>query len=167
MRKQAPRIVFYAPPKFHAAHLVPVLNKIAESSEWEVILVGEFDNFWGFDAYSRLRFIPLFKSYDLFISTELLIPWWIRCKCIYFGHGVGPKLKYQSSPKIKKFDASFAPCEPIYIAHKYIINDVYKVGLPLLDNSARTSLFVGDMVSYFGLDPKYKIIVYVPSYVSS
>ena len=41
-------IVFYAPVKFHAVHLLPVINRMKDNPKVKISLVGDFDDFEAF-----------------------------------------------------------------------------------------------------------------------
>jgi CDP-glycerol glycerophosphotransferase (TagB/SpsB family) len=52
---------------------------------------------------------------------------------VFFGHGIGPKLTYQSNPKLQLFDYLFVPCKPMYDIQKKLSAKAIPIGLPIID----------------------------------
>ena len=82
---------------------------------------------------------------------------------MFFGHGIGPKLNYQSIDKLAKFDYLFTACLPIHNTQSELFNPkkIYKVGLPILDNLQVDS---HEIQSFFTLDNSKPTIIYAPSW---
>ncbi|GAA6174003.1 hypothetical protein NBRC116592_36730 [Colwellia sp. KU-HH00111] len=127
-------IILNAPFKHHSVHLEPIIPHLIESKEYNVILIGTFNEYKGIKSYDSLTDLPIHKHYDIYISTEFVFPpWWLITKKVFFGHGIGPKLGYQGESALDFFDYSFAPCQPIFDLHSQRDVNVKKIGLPLLD----------------------------------
>ena len=167
--KPRPTIVLYSPVSYQARHLYPVIQYLVDNMHWEVILIGDFDCNFGCAHYSRLRYFPLYKSIDVFISTELISPWWFDGKKIFFGHGVGPKIEYQERYLSSDFDISFSPCVPAYQAHSgsgVKEKTCYRVGLPVLDSYIRGKKKIKkkDICDALGIESNRPLLIYAPSW---
>ena len=167
--KQSPRVVFYSPASFQARHLYPVVQYMIEHTPWEIFLIGDFDNKFNCANFTRLRYFPLYKNIDIYISTELISPWWFDGKKIFFGHGIGPKMEYQERYNSSDFDVSFSPCMPAYNAHsdsEHSGKESYKIGLPVLDLyiNKKVKLKKEEICDLLGIDVNKPILVYAPSW---
>jgi hypothetical protein len=155
-------LVFYAKEEFHAKHFYPLLMKLQNVPDFEIHLVGEFEPIFDAKYYSRLKYISLRYRYSLFFTTTLSLPWNIVAKTIYFGHGVGPKLDYNSEKLVSNFDYCFCSCEPIYQVQSALNEKCFKVGLPILE--LKSNIDRSFILSTFNLTGNKPIIVYVPSW---
>lgn len=154
-----PKILLIAPVEHHSIHLEPLIDKILQSKAIAVTVIGPFLNRIGVDTISDIESIKIYNTYDLIVTTDFeLIPWWLNGKTLFFGHGVGPKLNYQTNHQINTFDYIFCPCKPIYDSQKNSDGLVYRIGLPILDSLVRM-LELSERSS----DQKIKI-VYAPSW---
>jgi hypothetical protein len=105
---------------------------------------------------ATLEDIPKNIVIDLLVSSDpKCFPYYFRGKAIYFGHGIGPKMNYQITSDIEKFDYIFSPCKYFYdeFCKALPLNKVVSVGLPILDEK------VGE--------PIRKIILYAPSWCNN
>lgn len=162
-------ITFYAPVKFHALHLLPIIEELISRSELKISLVGCFDDFpqlKSLPLYNSLNSLPIHQKYHAFIMTEIDLPWALQGKLIFFGHGIGPKLTYQSGSGLNSFDAIFSPCEAIFNAQRDLPVQLFKVGLPLLDNLKLTSKKKELIENKFQLNKNLPTIIYAPSWHS-
>lgn len=160
-------VVFVVPAKFHAEHLYPVIEKLMLDSTIKVHLVGQFDKNFGLEVvyhYSNYDELSLFTKYSVFVLTGLNLPWQFAGKTVFFGHGIGPKLKYQVSKEIAQFDHIFAPCEAIYEVQKNLGPKVHKVGLPLLDKYIGQGVKKLGVLESFKFDSENLTICYAPSW---
>jgi len=171
--KRSPRVVFYSPASFQAQHLYPVIQHIIDQNvQWELVLIGDFDSKFGVCYYNQLSDFPIYKTIDIYISTEMVLPWWLDAIKIFFGHGVGPKIDYQEKYRTSGFDISFSPCLPIYKAHLKPRNrnkaEPCKIGLPVLDAYINGSVKIKKsfICDFFQVPTNQPILVYAPSWNS-
>tara|TARA_R110000868_G_scaffold159_2_gene1532 strand:+ start:90344 stop:91312 length:969 start_codon:yes stop_codon:yes gene_type:complete len=154
-------VIFYSPAAFQANHVLPVINNLVVDGVVSVVLVGSFDKIKGCDYYSKIDDLPFFGKYSLYIATDLCFPpAWMSVKTVFFGHGVGPKLDYQSDSSLRYFDYSFTACRPIHEVHKKSGISLVKVGLPILDNLG----CVNGMGNGLNSTLNKPLIVYAPSW---
>ena len=76
-------IVFYAPVKFHALHLLPVIHEMQNNPFFKITLVGCFEDIEtlsGLPKFPFLNELPIYNRYDVFIMTEITLPWGLRGK---------------------------------------------------------------------------------------
>jgi len=161
-------IVFNAPNKSHFAHIAPVISKLIEDmpSHINIIITCSSDieihhpNITHLFSSTQL---PLWKRIDLFITTEFDVPYWLKTRTIFFGHGIGPKLTYQTSRELSSFDHIFTACQPIHEAQQEVVGSekIIKIGLPILDE---ISPKLEAIESYHQLDKHKKTILYAPSW---
>jgi hypothetical protein len=161
-------IVFYAPKLFHYAHISGVVEEIAcHANSFEVIVICpekielDSDNIKKISSSEELA---LWRKVDLFITTEFYaVPYWLTTCSIFFGHGIGPKLDYQSPELLSQVDYLFSPCEVFYNYQSKIVDPdkIFKVGLPVLDNKGENDF---DVYGYFDISTDKPLIVYAPSW---
>lgn len=162
-------IIFYAPYPFHAAHLMPVVDRLKSRSDIGLFLIGAFDRVSehsGIRVYPDVFAIPLYEPISAYVSTEFgKEPWWLDSPRVFFGHGVGPKLNYAEHVKLQAYDYSFAACTPVYDVHSANAKGlkVEKIGLPMLDHLVVDS---ESIIRQFGFESERKTIVYAPSWCS-
>lgn len=162
-KKEKINIVFYSPYKFQSCHILPVIQLFCESDSYHVYLVGDFKrDFTSATYFPSSKYLSLMKKYSLFITTEIIFPWKIKTKTIYFGHGVGPKLDYNSSSVFKNFDYCLCPCKPFYNMQSKINRNCIKIGLPLIDEPSSYSREM--LINEFNLNDKLPSIIYAPSW---
>ena len=160
-------IVFVVPASFHAEHLYPVIDALMLDKSVRLHLVGPFNKSYGsggvkhYDSYDGLS---LFYRYSLFILTGLNLPWQFEGKTVFFGHGIGPKLKYQISNEIKQFDYVFAPCSSIFEVQKNLGPEVFKVGLPLLDKFTSPRHVSSELSALLAMEVGKPTLCYAPSW---
>ena len=159
------RIIFFCPASHHLIHILPVIKLINAQINAKIYIVTKAKiNMEGVKFYTRLRQLPI-RIYDLYIATEIALPPpWVIAKKIFLGHGVGPKMGYQSNSKIRTFDYSFAPCKPIYDEHKKLGITVIKSGLPILDKFMNEKKGIKDFLDKIKIDNRYKTLIYLPSW---
>ena len=135
-RTSKKHIVFFSPTIYQAAHLEPVISILCSLPHIKVSLVGEFEH-WNSNqlkTYSCFDELPFSEKYDVFVLTEIRNPTNYAGLKVFFGHGIGPKLTYQSNPKLQLFDYLFVPCKPIYDIQKKLSSKAIPIGLPIIDN---------------------------------
>ncbi len=155
-------IVFFAPVYYQARHFSNVIKALEKERKYSIHLVGEFERIFEATYYPSGKYLPLYKKYALFITTEQVIPWKINTKCIYFGHGIGPKLDYNSSKKLRNFDYCFCSCKPIFDVQMKINNNCRKIGLPILES--KSNLSKEKILDKFSLKNDKPLILYAPSW---
>ena len=178
-------IIIYCSRNFHALHLVDAANNLSKCFGIRVFIVCPDEIVLPINERVILltcnlndfsRSIPV----DLFITTENDdLPYYLSCKSIYFGHGIGPKLNYQLGRNLLAYDYIFCPCQFFYDSMKDVVgeNKVRRIGLPLLDQNYLGEIsniilyaptwseglkYVSDVVEVIGLlatIPGYRIIV--------
>jgi hypothetical protein len=165
-------IVFDAPHKFHFSHVEPVINKLIQSYEkdYKIIVIcaestqTQHDNITYLTSIEQLTF---WQKIDLFVTTEFYreLPFWLTTKAIYFGHGIGPKLNYQTQELLAPFDFIFAPALPFYELQKKLFpaDNIFKVGLPMLDQITSDT---NKIEQHFSLNSDLPTLVYAPSWCS-
>ncbi len=162
-------IVFYAPIKFHATHLLPVIHQMMTNTKFRITLVGDFDDFdtlKSLPLYQYLNDLPIRQKYHIFVMTEITLPWGLRGKKVFFGHGIGPKLNYQTSIELNSFEAIFIACQAIYDAQQSLKPELFKIGLPLLDAPKLTKQKSSQIHSLFNANNTKPNIIYAPSWSS-
>ncbi|MDF1643116.1 MAG: CDP-glycerol glycerophosphotransferase family protein [Pseudomonadales bacterium] len=166
-------VIFDAPAKFHLHHVYPVIEKMLDSRpmDFRIIIVCDED----FKLDPRMSMVKCVNSYaDLSITERISlivktdfngVPYWLTAPRVHFGHGIGPKLSYQSVEELVCFDYIFTACEPIYRVQSELIPEdkISKIGLPILDNLCSDN---ESIVSRFNLDKGNKTIVYAPSWTN-
>ena len=155
-------IVFYSPWRFQARHLNTIIPKLTSDERYRVFLIGDFSEGFNAEYYKSTKHLPLHRKYSVFISTEGVIPWKIKTKSVYFGHGIGPKLGHNSLDIFSLFDYCFCPCEPIFLAQNQINSNCKQVGLPILEE--QTTVEKSTVIERFQLKKDLPTIVYAPSW---
>ncbi len=168
-RKLAPffdkrkNIIIFSTDEYHSIHLYPVIKELSKIKEFRIFLVGSFKVLPYCIHYPTLDHLSFFLKYDLYISTEQHIPWKIEVKKVFFGHGVGPKLDYQTSLYLNKFDYLLTSCQVTHEVQSVLEPDLVKVGLPLLDKFEGISK--KELMESFGFkNVNNPIVVYAPSW---
>ena len=167
-RKRKPVIALEACTAFHFEHFKPVLKYFAQHPDLEIVIFtpekpDEGFEFSNISYFSSLENYPLYKSFDIFISTELnKIPYWLTCTSIYFGHGMGPKLNYVANEGLLSYDYVFSPSKPTSDIQTQYLGDssVFQIGMPILDNREQNI----NLVDKFPIDKNKATIVYAPSW---
>ncbi|MDC1256001.1 CDP-glycerol glycerophosphotransferase family protein [bacterium] len=128
-------IVFFSPSTFQAAHLDPVISTLSRLAHIKISLVGEFEQSKSYqlNTYRCFEELPFFEKYDMFVLTEMRNPANYAGLKVFFGHGIGPKLTYQSNPKLQIFDYLFVPCKPIFDIQNKLSSKAIPIGLPIID----------------------------------
>ena len=159
------KLLFFCPAQHHVNHVMPLLECLIKVRSVKIFVVTKVSfDLEGVKRYARLSLIPP-RFYDAFISTELVNPpFWVKTKMVFLGHGVGPKMGYQSHPNVKFFQYSLTPCAPIMNAHHRMGINVIKSGLPILDSYISDSVKSDDLLTKLGLDGCKKTINYIPSW---
>lgn len=165
-------IVFDAPHKFHFSHIEPVINKLIQSygKDYKVIVIcaepikKRYNDVTYLTHITQLSF---WQKVDLFVTTEFYreLPFWLTTKTVFFGHGIGVKLNYQTQELLAPFDFIFAPSSPIYSLQTklFLADNIFKVGLPMLDNIPKDA---NKIEQHFTLKPNLPTLVYAPSWCS-
>tara|TARA_R110001592_G_scaffold103629_3_gene291878 strand:- start:4112 stop:5164 length:1053 start_codon:yes stop_codon:yes gene_type:complete len=157
-------IIFDAPAAFHINHLLPVIYKLTADNQFKIIVVSPISNAGLATNIKFYASVPLYVYKPLFITTEFSRkPFWLTCRSIYFGHGIGPKLNYQEGQSLLDFDYVYSPCLPIYNVQKKIINEnkLIKIGLPIVENAPKNK---EEFLKFFNLSATKMVIVYAPSW---
>jgi hypothetical protein len=155
-------IVFYAPAAFHALHFSSVIKLLEKNPKYSLHLVGEFEKIFEANYYPSSKYLPLYKKYALFITTEMVLPWNIDTQSVYFGHGIGPKLDYNSSKELSDFDYCFCSCKPIFDVQTKLNDNCLKIGLPILELKSKLSR--EEILERFSIKDDKPIILYAPSW---
>ena len=155
-------IIFYAPAAFHALHFSSVIKALQKDRKYSIHLVGEFEKIFEATYYPSSTYLPLYKKYSLFITTELVIPWNIDTQSVYFGHGIGPKLDYCSSEEMMGFDYCFCSCNPTFNVQMKLNDNCLKIGLPILE--LKSKLSKEEILEKFSINDDKPLILYTPSW---
>jgi len=170
--KSRKTIVFDSPHKFHFAHVELVINKLIQSykKDYKIIVIcaepikKQYNDVTYLTQITQLSF---WQKIDLFVTTEFYreLPFWLTTKTVFFGHGIGPKLNYQTQELLAPFDFIFTPALPFYTLQKELFpeENIFKVGLPILDN---VTTDIAQLTTNFSLNPKLPTLVYAPSWCS-
>ena len=165
-------IVFDAPHKFHFLHLEPVINELIKSygKEYKITIICPDQTIKAHKNINRLTHIDQLKIWqkvDIFITTEFYreLPFWLTTATVFFGHGIGPKLNYQTQELLAPFDFIFTPALPFYTLQKELFpeENIFKVGLPILDNVTADKTKIREN---FHVVPDLPTLVYAPSWCS-
>lgn len=137
-------VAFYCPEPFHYHHVEPVVRELASDARYDVSVVvwPEFQP----EPVPGVRLENIEKPtlrrvlapVDLAILTEFrALPWWFGVnQSVYFLHGIGPKVSYFASDRLKAFDAVFAPGPYVAEKQRQVMGEsaeILPVGLPALD----------------------------------
>jgi hypothetical protein len=170
-RKRKPVIALEAYTAFHFEHFKSVLKYFSYQNDIEVVVFTpekqnisfEFDNI---TYYTSLEEYPLYKTIELFISTDLnKVPYWLNCHSVYFGHGMGPKLNYVANEGLLQYDYVFSPSKPTFDIQANFLGQsrVFQIGMPLLDDQKETL----NLVENFPIDENKPTLLYAPSWCTN
>jgi CDP-glycerol glycerophosphotransferase (TagB/SpsB family) len=105
--------------------------------------------------------------YDIYFTTEFgTIPWWFTdVTTVFFLHGVGPKVSYFATDKLKDFDVVLAPGP--YVESKQIpfLKEgavLYRAGLPVTDCYFLQETF--SLPQYLNFNNGKPVLLYAPSW---
>jgi hypothetical protein len=162
--------VFDAPAKFHLFHVESVINELVKSG-WEsykIIVICSENTIKHHDNITYLTHIEqlsFWQKIDLFITTEFYreLPFWLTASTVFFGHGIGPKLNYQTQELLAPFNFIFSPCTSMYNVQVNLFpaEHILKIGLPMLDNVTSNS---AKLNKHFNLKSELPTLVYAPSW---
>lgn len=167
------RILMYCPQDFHFFHMRPLVLELAADPQFDIRVV--LDNVGGIESIANVRILArndvkydLLRPVDLFLTTEFHEPpwWFIDVKSAFFLHGIGPKVSYFVSPKLKNYDIVLAPSPFVEKKQRSALRSdtmLVSAGLPALDEffNIQTS-----MVANEPSPKKRPLLLYAPSWSS-
>lgn len=168
-------IIIDCPNSFHYFHIEPIIKQLIEHKKFIITLIR-----WnGFESEHLMgvRYIDrdmlekeIFTTYDIYLTTEFgYIPWWFNKVCkVFMLHGIGPKVKYFASPKVKDFNIVFSPGPYIEKEQQDSLRPgtkVFRVGLPATDTLVNDKHIKLPSSIHFK-EPK-PVLLYAPSWSSN
>lgn len=172
LSRKKKRILFDCQLDFHYYHIQPLLAFLRYDPAFELTVLKcegfsheELDGIRYIDSGTLLD--ESSAVYDIYFTTDFgSIPWWFSdVTTVFFLHGVGPKVSYFASDKLKNFDVILAPGP--YVESKQIPflkkgAVLYRAGLPVTDRYFLQETF--SLPQYFKFDNAKPILLYAPSW---
>lgn len=105
--------------------------------------------------------------YDIYFTTDFgTIPWWfIDVTTVFFLHGVGPKVSYFATDKLKDFDVILAPGPYVESKQRPFLKEgavLYRAGLPVTDCYFSEKKF--SLPQSLKFDNSKPVLLYAPSW---
>ncbi|PTQ79165.1 CDP-glycerol glycerophosphotransferase (TagB/SpsB family) [Nitrosospira multiformis] len=174
-RRKKKKILFDCPYDFHYSHLQPLIESLSRHSEFDITVVKTDD--FSQTKLEGVKYIDtdtlqqeIFAVYDIYFTTEFdILPWWFTgVTRIFFLHGVGPKVSYFASEKLRVFDVVLAPGPYVESKQRAFLKKdavLYPAGLPVTDRY----FLPGEqsLPAYIKFEEKKNIILYAPSWSSN
>jgi hypothetical protein len=172
LSRKKKKILFDCQLDFHYYHIQPLLEFLRHDPAF-MLTVLKCDGF-SHQELQGIRYIDAdillnesWAVYDIYFTTDFgTIPWWfIDVTTMFFLHGVGPKVSYFASEKLKDFDVVLAPGP--YVESKQIPflkegGVLYRAGLPVTDHYFLQETF--SLPPYLKFDNPKPVLLYAPSW---
>lgn len=168
------KILFDCPYDFHYSHLQPLIEVLRRYPEFDLTVVktedfsqAQLDGVRYVDADTLQR--ETFTVYDIHFTTDFGVFRWWFCGVtrIFFLHGVGPKVSYFASEKLRVFDVVLVPGPYVESKQRVFLKKdavLYPAGLPVTDRY----FFENEhsLPDYIKFEEKKPILLYAPSWSS-
>jgi hypothetical protein len=172
LSREKKKVLFDCQLDFHYYHIQPLLDFLRFDSAF-ILTVLKCEGF-SHQELEGVRYIDAdilldepWAVYDIYFTTEFgNIPWWFAdVTTVFFLHGVGPKVSYFATDKLKDFDVILAPGP--YVESKQIpfLKEgavLYRAGLPVTDCYFSQKTF--SLPQYLKFDNGKPLLLYAPSW---
>lgn len=174
LSRKKKKILFDCPYDFHYYHIQPLIDNLRYDPAFALTVI-RCDGFSQQQLHgvryidSNTLYSEIFAAYDIYFTTEFVpIPWWFSdVTAVFLLHGIGPKVSYFASEKLRAFDVVLAPGPYVELKQRPFLKEgaaLYPAGLPATDRYF--SQDTCSLPAYIKFEDEKPILLYAPSWSS-